>query len=102
MRQRDEGIRQRLVQFVLEEADPLLYHDEPILSEGDHVGRITSGMYGHSLGGAVGLGYVDLGRPISAAEILSAQYQIDVAGRRVGARASLKSLYDPASARSRV
>ena len=33
VRQRDEGIRQRLVQFVLEEADPLLYHDEPILSE---------------------------------------------------------------------
>ena len=88
LRQRDEGIRQRLVQFVLEEADPLLYHDEPILREGHHVGRITSGMYGHSLGGAVGLGYVDLGGPVSAAEILSAQYQIDVAGRRVG-RASL-------------
>ena len=101
LRTREEGVRQRLVQFVLEDPEPLLYHDEPILRQGQHVGRITSGMYGHSLGGAVGLGYVDLGRPVSVAEILSAHYEIDVAGRKVGARASLKPLYDPGSARTR-
>jgi 4-methylaminobutanoate oxidase (formaldehyde-forming) len=101
LRQRDEGIRQRLVQFILEDPEPLLYHDEPIFRQGQHVGRITSGMYGHSLGGAVGLGYVNIGRAASASELLSAKYEIDVAGRKIAARASLKPLYDPDSSRTR-
>ena len=30
LRQREEGVRQRLVQFLLEDPEPLLYHNEPI------------------------------------------------------------------------
>ena len=42
--------------FVLDDPEPLLYHDEPIWRDGALVGRITSGAYGHTLGRAVGLG----------------------------------------------
>ena len=38
--------------------EPLLYHNEPIWQGDAIVGFIRSGMYGHSLGAAVGLGYV--------------------------------------------
>ena len=47
-----------MLQFLLEDPEPLLYHNEPIWRGDEIVGHITSGMYGHTLGGAVGLGYV--------------------------------------------
>ena len=34
--------------------EPLLFHGEPILRDGRIVGHLTSGNYGHALGGAVG------------------------------------------------
>jgi len=68
------------------------------------VGYIASGMYGHTLGGAVGLGYVtkpgsDTG--VTGAYVKAGQYEIEVAGRRIAAQAALRPLYDPASTRVR-
>jgi len=95
---RDAGLDRRLVQFLLQDPEPLLYHNEPILRDGEIVGHLTSGAYGHALGGAVGLGYVPC-HGESAAQVLASDYEIDVAGRRVAAAASLRPLYDPASER---
>ena len=53
------GPAKRLLQFRLLDPQPLLYHNEPIWHDGALVGHITSGAYGHTLGGAIGLGYVD-------------------------------------------
>ena len=79
---------------------PLLYHNEPIWREGAIVGKVTSGMYGHTLGGAVGLGYVTV--PAEGAATLDRHpYEIEIAGVRYPARASLKPLHDPASTRLR-
>ncbi len=93
--------RSRLMQFLLQDPVPLLYHDEPIWRDGKRVGRVTSGMYGHALGGAVGLGYVDLGAPGTPEDFLAGRYEIEVAGRMIPATASLRPLYDPASHRVR-
>jgi len=49
-----EGLRRRLVQFRLEDPEPMLFHNEGIVRDGRIVGTITSGNYGHALGGAVG------------------------------------------------
>ena len=49
----------RLVQFLLTDPEPLLHGEEPILLGGDVVGYVRSGAYGHTLGGAMGFGYVD-------------------------------------------
>ncbi|HFQ15109.1 MAG TPA: FAD-dependent oxidoreductase, partial [Rhodobacteraceae bacterium] len=97
---RDAGVDKRLVQFRLKEPEPMLYHNEPILRDGEVVGYLTSGAYGHYLGAAIGLGYVPCSGE-SAAEVLSSRYQIDVAGTRVEAEASLKPLYDPQARRVR-
>jgi glycine cleavage system aminomethyltransferase T len=78
-----------------------LYHAEPVLRDGVIVGYLTSGSYGHHLGGAVGLGYVPC-KGESVQQILASQYEIEIAGRRVAATASLKPLYDPASDRVKV
>ena len=77
----------------------MLYHDEPVFADGRMVGRTTSGAYGHTLGGAIALGYVrDLGGDI-AGLVGSATFEIEVAGRRIGAVASLAPMYDPKSLR---
>jgi 4-methylaminobutanoate oxidase (formaldehyde-forming) len=103
LRKRDAGLARRMLQFRLTDPEPLLFHNEPILRDGVIVGYLTSGNYGHALGGAVGLGYVPCrhaGETVK--EMLTSKYQIDVAGRMVGAEASLSPLYDPKSQRVRV
>jgi 4-methylaminobutanoate oxidase (formaldehyde-forming) len=56
-------------------------------------------MYGHSLGAAVGLGYVSSpgGAPVGA--IGASDYEIEVAGVRCPASASLQPMYDPKNQR---
>ncbi len=98
LRKRDEGLSKRLVQFRLTEADAMLYHNEPVIRDGRIVGHLSSGAYGHHLGGAMGLGYVPCAGE-SPADMLASAYEIDVAGRRVKAEVSLKPMYDPEGAR---
>jgi 4-methylaminobutanoate oxidase (formaldehyde-forming) len=57
---------------------------------------LTSGNYGHSLGGAIGLGYVSC-RGESLAEVLASDYRIEVAGQEYEAEASSRPMYDPKS-----
>ncbi|MGH1483423.1 MAG: GcvT family protein [Geminicoccales bacterium] len=101
LRKQDEGLSTRLVQFRLTDPEPLLYHAEPILRDGELVGYLTSGNYGHTLGGAIGLGYVPCPGE-KATDILASSYEIEVAGTKVRAEASLKPLYDPRSERVRI
>ena len=98
---RNDGLNRRLMQFMLSDAQPLLYHNEAILRDGEIVGHLTSGNYGHHLGGAIGLGYVPCAGE-SADDVLASTYEIEIAGKRHEAIASLKPLYDPGSLRVRM
>ena len=97
----ESGLDMRMVQFKLTDPEPLLYHNEPILRDGELVGFLTSGAYGHSLGGAMGLGYVPC-KGEKPADILASTYEIDVMGTKVKAEASLRPMYDPKSERVKV
>ena len=101
LRKKDEGLNMRMVQFKLTDPEPLLYHNEPIVRNGEIVGYLSSGAYGHHLGGAMGLGYVPC-KGESVADLLASSFEIDVAGTRVKAEASLKPMYDPSSERVKV
>ncbi|MGA0923901.1 MAG: glycine cleavage T C-terminal barrel domain-containing protein, partial [Lutimaribacter sp.] len=76
------------------------YHNEPVLRDGQIVGYLSSGAYGHHLGGAIGMGYVPCAGE-TAAQMLASRYEIDVAGTRVVAEAALKPMYDPTGARTK-
>ena len=97
---RETGLQSRLIQFKLEEAEPLLYHNEPIVRDGEIVGYLTSGNYGHHLGAAIGMGYVPCPGE-TAKDVLGSRFEIDVRGTRVAAQASLKPFHDPSSERVR-
>jgi 4-methylaminobutanoate oxidase (formaldehyde-forming) len=97
--QKRAGLRRRLVQFKLKSPEPLLYHNEPIWRGGSIVGFIRSGMFAHTLGAAVGLGYVDAAPGGGSDDLDADGYEIEVAGVRHPATASLRPLYDPAGGR---
>ena len=91
----------RLLQFLLQDPEVTLYHHEPILRDGVIVGHLTSGDYGHTLGGAVGLGYVEVEEEVTQDYIESGNFAIDVGGYHVPAKASLSAMYDPRAERMR-
>jgi len=101
LRKKEAGLSKRLLQFRLKDAEPLLFHTEPVWRDGRLAGYLTSGNYGHHLGAAIGLGYVACDPAEKAADVLAATYEIEVAGVRVPAEASLKPMYDPRSERMR-
>lgn len=102
LRQKETGLKRRMVQIALNDPDKLLYHNEPIWRDGVIAGRITSGMFGHSVGRSLGMGYIENhGETVDADFVKSGSYEIEVAGIRVPAVASLGAAYDPKSTRVR-
>ena len=100
--QKESGLRQRLVQFLVKSPEPMLYHNEPIW-QGDRIaGYIRSGMFAYTLGSACGLGYVTAVDGGVVGAIDADGYEIEIAGVRHPATASLKPLFDPTSARIRM
>jgi glycine cleavage system T protein len=99
--QREKPLTRRLVVFVLDDAEPLLYHDEPVWRDGALVGRIASGAYGHTVGRSVGLGWVSHPDGVTDAFIMSGRWEIEIACERRRARAQLAPPYDPKSLRVR-
>jgi len=98
-----EGPRKRLVQGRLHDGDRLLYHNEPIWRDGELVGRVTSGMYGHTVKASLAMGYVEnINSLADNAWVLSGNYEIEIACERFGAELSLVPFYDPKSLRVRM
>jgi len=100
--QRAAGVTRRLVQFKLDDPEPLLYHDEPVYRDGSLVGRITSGMYGHTVGAALGMSYVGCTPDTPRAEVIKGDFEVLVNGEMVPATASFRPFYDPDSERVRL
>ncbi|UWQ37094.1 FAD-dependent oxidoreductase [Leisingera aquaemixtae] len=98
LERKETGPKARMVQFKLTDPGPLLFHNEPIIRDGKYVGYLSSGNYGHTLGAAIGMGYVPC-EGESAADVLGSTYEIDVCGVKVKAEAALKPMYDPKSER---
>jgi 4-methylaminobutanoate oxidase (formaldehyde-forming) len=103
LKQKESGsfMHKRLVQFLLQDAEAMLYSHEPILRDGVIVGHLTSGNYGHTLGGSVGLGYIEVEDEVDREYIESGNFAIDVGGDHIPAKASLSAMYDPKAERMR-
>lgn len=97
------GMARRIVQVRVLDPGPLLYHAEIVLRDGEPVGYVRAASYGWTLGSAVGLAMVESGgEPVTADWLTSGRWEIDIAGTRYPAEASLRPMYDPTSARVRV
>ncbi len=93
----------RLVQVLVNDAEPLLQHGEVLRRDGVEVGYLRAASYGHTLGGAVGLAMVSTlsGEPATKDWLDGASWDVDIVDRRYPVTVSLRPLYDPTSARVR-
>ena len=89
-----KGYSHRLVQILLKDPEPQLIHAEIVLRNGEPVGDVRAGSYGHTLGGAVGLAMV-AGDPVDVDYIKGGEWEVQIADRIYPAEVSLKPLYDP-------
>jgi 4-methylaminobutanoate oxidase (formaldehyde-forming) len=94
-KQKEFGLKRQLVLFVLQDPEPMLWGGEPLYRDGTVVGYTRSAAYGHSVGGAIALGYVNHEGGVNADFIKVGRYEIDLAGRRYPATAYLRAPYDP-------
>ena len=92
--QKGEPLRtKRIVQFKLGEPDLVLYHDEPIYRDGEMVGRTSSGMYSHTFGACLAMGYLSNTEGVTKEWIESGTFEIEVANNKIAATASLRPFY---------
>jgi 4-methylaminobutanoate oxidase (formaldehyde-forming) len=97
-----KGCDRQILQFLLTNPEAMLYHNEPILRNGKTVGYLSSGAYGHALGGAVGLGYVDCEPNQSGEDVLKDHFEIEVEGVIEQASVSLIPMFDPQNKKIRI
>ena len=102
LEQRDVGVpRRRLVQFLLDDPEPMLTHNEPILRDGERAGYTLSSGYAHTLGGCAAMGFLSCEDGVTADFVDAGTYRIEQANRIYDARASLTPMYDPKNTRIR-
>jgi 4-methylaminobutanoate oxidase (formaldehyde-forming) len=100
LRQRAQGVTRRMAVLTLQDPEVILWGGELIVRNGRPAGHLSSAAYGHTLGCAVGMGYVvsDAG-PADEVYVAAGRYQVDVAGALVDAHVHLRAPYDPAATR---
>ncbi len=99
--QREQPRTKRLIQFRLEDPDRLLYHDEPILRDGELVGRTSSGMWSYTEDRCLAMGYLNHPGGVTRDWLDAGAFEIEVAGERIAATPSIRSFHDPANERVR-
>ncbi len=94
-------LHRRLVQVLLTDPEPLLFHGEVVRRDGVPVGYIRAASYGFTLGGAVGLAMLtrEDGAALDQTWLDSGEWTVEVAERIAPARCSLRPLYDPKNTR---
>ncbi|MEZ4360997.1 MAG: FAD-dependent oxidoreductase [Kofleriaceae bacterium] len=88
-------LRKRLVQVLVTDPEPLMFHAEVITRDGHRRGYVRAASYGHTLGGAVGLAMIEADEPITQAYLDGGTWEVDIAGTRYPVKLSLRPLYDP-------
>ena len=88
-------LRKRLLQILVSDPEPQLFHAEVIRRDGVPLGYVRAASYGFTLGGAVGLAMIEADEPIDAAWIAAGDWTVEIADRQWPCAASLRPLFDP-------
>lgn len=94
LRQRESGLRQKLVLFEVH-GDALVLHDEPVFEGENWVGLTTSGACGPRTGLNLAFAMVGIEPGETLQQTCARQFEIDVAGKRYHASALRCPPYDP-------
>jgi 4-methylaminobutanoate oxidase (formaldehyde-forming) len=92
------GVKKRLATFTAA-PETILLGRETITRNGQRVGWLSSGGYGHTVGKSIGMGYIRHPDGVTDDFILSGSYELEVASERIPAQVHLTPLYDPENLR---
>jgi 4-methylaminobutanoate oxidase (formaldehyde-forming) len=92
-------LTKRLVQVLVTDPEPLMFHAEVLRRNGVAMGYIRSASYGFTLGGAVGLAMIDAGEPITQDYLDSGEWAVQIGSSEYPAVTSLRPMYDPGNKR---
>jgi 4-methylaminobutanoate oxidase (formaldehyde-forming) len=95
-------LRRRLVQVLVTDPEPLMFHAEVVRRDGVPAGYVRSASYGFTLGGAVGLAMIDADQPVDQDYLDSGEWTVQIGGAVYPAVASLRPMYDPGNKRIRM
>ena len=96
------GLSKKLAGFIVEKPETVLLGRETIYRNGERVGWLSSGGYGHHIGCSIGYGYVRNADGVDDDYIQNGTYQLEVATEKVDCKVFLEPLYDPCSKRVKV
>lgn len=99
--QQAQPLRKSLCSFSVDDPAVVLLGRETIYRDGERVGWLSSGGYGHTLQRAIGMGYVRNAAGVDRGYLLAGSYALEVATERIPCRIHLAPLYDPKMARVR-
>jgi glycine cleavage system aminomethyltransferase T len=92
----------RLVQVLVNDPEPLMFHAEVVRRDGVAVGYVRAASYGFTLGGAVGLAMIEPGRPVDQEYLGSGEWTVEIGAATYPVTVSLRPLYDPRNERIRM
>lgn len=95
------GVKKLMATFTVDDPQVILLGRETIYRNGERVGWLSSGGFGHTIGKPIGMGFVRRAEGVDAAFVLGGSYELEVASERVPARVHLEALYDPKGERIR-
>ncbi len=102
-RHKAAGVARRLVSLVVSDPAAYAWGGELMLRDGEPAGFASSAAFGHTVGRAVLLGYVERrdGGKADRDWLSQGRYQVAIGGERYDATVSLQPPYDPSGARIR-
>ena len=95
VRQKDLGVKRRLLSFAIVEGHPLLLHDEPLFRNGELVGQTTSGGRGFRTGRSLCFASVRMIEGLSLKKFRDAVFEISIAGKLHRLEPLTAAAFDP-------
>jgi dimethylglycine dehydrogenase len=95
-KEQESSTKQKLVTFAIDALDADATGYEPVFLDGEYVGFITSGGYGHRVGSSIAMAYVD-----RVAIEKGGNFTVPILGAMRPAHISTEPLYDPSGALAR-
>ena len=93
--QKELQLRKMLCGFTVDDPQVVLLGRETIYRNGERVGWLSSGGYGHTIECGIGYGYVRRASGVDRDYLLAGSYELEVATERVPCAIHLGPLYDP-------
>ena len=95
-------LQRRLVSILVKDPEPQMFHAEIVRRDGKAVGYVRAASYGHTLGGAVGLAFLEPKQTVDEAYLSSGTWEVEIAGKCYPVVVSARPLYDPKAERTKM